>query len=67
MVMRNHFPNQLHPPRTFELFTVITKLAEMAVLASKDLTAVKKVTSNGARSDANDYCWFKSLMFILLS
>ena len=30
------------------VFTVDTKLAEMAVLASKDLTKAKKVTSSGA-------------------
>ena len=39
-----------------EFFTVCTKLAEMAILYSKDLTtAKKKVTSSGARPDATDY------------
>ena len=36
----------------FEFFTVNTKLAEMAVLISKNLTTAKKVTSSGARPDA---------------
>ena len=39
----------------FEFFTVYTKLAEMALLASKVLTRAKKVTSSGARPDARDY------------
>ena len=33
----------------FEFFTFITKLPEMATLASKDFTAVKKITSSVAR------------------
>ena len=33
---------------TIKFFTVNTKLTEMAILASKDLTRAKKVTSNGA-------------------
>ena len=46
-----------------ELFVVYSKLAEMALLASKDLTTVKKkVTSSGAQPDARDYYWFKSPM-----
>ena len=45
-----------------EFFTVNTKLTAMAVLASKDLTTAKKVTSSGARPDARDYYWFKSPM-----
>ena len=36
---------------SFEFFTVCTKLAEMALLASNDLTTAKKVTSSGARPD----------------
>ena len=52
-----NFLLECHP---FEFFTVYTKLAEMAVLPSKDLTTVKKVTSNGARPGARDYYWFKS-------
>ena len=45
----------------FEFFTVCTKLAEMAILYSKDLTTTKKkVTSSGARPDATDYYWFRS-------
>ena len=45
---------------TIEFFTVCTKLAEMAILYSKDLTKAKKVTSSGARPDATDYYWFSS-------
>ena len=40
---------------SIEFFTVYTKLAEMTVLASKDLTTAKKVTSSEARIDASDY------------
>ena len=48
---------------TFEFFTVCTKLAEMAILYSKDLTTAKKrVTSSGVRPDATDYYWFRSPM-----
>ena len=43
----------------FEFFTVCTKLAEMAILYSNDLTA-KKVTSSGTRPDATNYYWFRS-------
>ena len=43
-------------------FSVCTKLAEMAILYSKDLTTAKKVTSSGARPDATDYYWFRSPM-----
>ena len=32
---------------TFEIFTVCTKLAEMAILASKDLTTAKKLPPVG--------------------
>ena len=45
-----------------ELFTVNTNLAEIAELASKDLTTAKKVTSSGARLDTRDYYWFRSPM-----
>ena len=46
---------------SIEFFTVCTKLAEMAILYSKDLTTAKKVvTSSGARPDATDYYWFRS-------
>ena len=31
----------------FEFFTVCAKLAEMAILCSKDVTTAKKVTSSG--------------------
>ena len=44
---------------TMEFITVCTKLAEMALLASKDLTAAKKVTSSVAPPDARDYYWFR--------
>ena len=44
----------------FEFFTVCTKLAEMTILCSKDLTTAKKVTPSGARPDATDYYWFRS-------
>ena len=48
---------------TIEFFTVCTKLAEMAILYSKDLTTAKKeITSSGARPGARDYCWFRSPM-----
>ena len=44
-----------------EFFTVCTKLAEMAILYSKDITTAKKrVTSSGAWPDATDYYWFRS-------
>ena len=46
----------------FEFFTVCTKLAEMALLYSKELTTAKKVTSSGVRPDARDYYWFRSPM-----
>ena len=39
--------NKLFPARQFEFFTVNTKLPEMAILASKDLTAGKKIISMG--------------------
>ena len=42
--------------RVFQVYT------EMALLASKDLTTAKKVTSSGARPDTRDYYWFKSPM-----
>ena len=45
-----------------EFFTVYAKLSEMALLASKDLTTAKEVTSSGARPDARDYYWFMSPM-----
>ena len=51
----------------FEPFTVNIKLAEMAVLASKDLTTAKKVTSCRVRPDARDYYWFRSPMSNQLS
>ena len=44
---------------SFEFFTVNTKLAEKEILASKDLTAVKKVTSSWALTDDH---WFKRLL-----
>ena len=43
-----------------EFFTVYTKLAEMAILASTGLSTPKKVTSSGARSDTRYHYWFKS-------
>ena len=43
-----------------EFFTVCTKLVEMAILYSKDLTTAKKVSSSGVRPDATDYYWFRS-------
>ena len=48
--------------KMFEFFAVCTKLAEMAILYSKDLTSAKKVTSNWAQPDATDYYWFRSSM-----
>ena len=43
---------------TLEFFIVNTKLAEMAVLASKDLTSAKiSYLQWGARPDARDYYW----------
>ena len=48
-------------PIIIEFFTVCKKLAEMALLYSKDLTTAKKqVTSSGTRPDARDYDWFRS-------
>ena len=47
---------------TFEFFTVCTKLAEMALLYSKELTTEKKVTSSGDQPDARDYYRFRSSM-----
>ena len=44
----------------FEFFTVYTKLAEIALLASKDLTTVKKLPPLGL--DLTDYYWFRSPM-----
>ena len=46
--------------RLFEIFTVYTKLAEMAILALTGLRTPNKVTSSGARPDARDYYWFMS-------
>ena len=48
----------------FEFFKFNTKLPEMAMLASKDFTAAKKVTSSGARADDQ---WIKNLILIHLS
>ena len=48
----------------FEFFAISTKLPVMAMLASKDFTAVKKVTSSGVQLDNH---WIKSLMLVLLS
>ena len=45
-----------------KFFTICTKLAEMALLYSKDLTTAKKVTSSGPRPDARDYYWFRRPM-----
>ena len=45
-----------------EFFTVCTKLVEMAILYSKDLTTTTNVTSSGARPDARDNYWFRSPM-----
>ena len=39
-----------------EFFVLNTKLSEMAILASKDSTAAKNVTFNGARPD--DYNFY---------
>ena len=45
------------------VFHSLYKVAEMALLASKDLfNNSKKVTSSEARPDAKDYYWFKSPM-----
>ena len=45
---------------TFELFTVYTKLAQMAILASKDLrTPKKKLPPDGARpGNITGLCFF---------
>ena len=48
---------------TFEFFTVNTKLSDMAILASKDLTAAKKLSPVGLDlmiTGSRDYYWFKS-------
>ena len=47
---------------TYEFFTVYTKLAEVALLYSEDLTTSKKDTFDGARPDERDYYWRKSPM-----
>ena len=47
----------------FDFFGFNTNLTEMAVLASNDFTAAKKVASSGVQP--NDH-WSKSLMLILL-
>ena len=39
--------DSVYEPSSFEFFSVNTKLAEMAILASKDLTAVKKLPPVG--------------------
>ena len=44
----------------FEFFTVITKLPEMAILASKGFTATK-ITSSGTWPDDN---WIKKLSLV---
>ena len=59
--------NPLKQAGSLGLFTANTKLAEMALLASKDLSTAKKVTSSGAQPDARDYYWFKSPMLKQLS
>ena len=41
-------------------FTFYTKLAEMPLLAAKDLTTLKKVTSSGTSPDVRHYYWFRS-------
>ena len=42
--------------RTYSSFSqFIPRLAQMALLASKDLTTAKKVTSSGAQPDVRDY------------
>ena len=51
-----------HVTCSIEFFTVYTKLPEIALLESKDLTTAKKVNSSCARPDAKDYYWFKSPM-----
>ena len=53
------------PQISLEFFTVRTKLAEMALLYSRDLTTTKKATSSGAWPDARDYYWFRSPMHVL--
>ena len=61
-------PFDVHPKSLIvtvqiEFFTVCTKLAEMAILYSKDLkTAKKRVTSSQTRPGARDYYWFRSPM-----
>ena len=45
----------------FEFFAVNTKLSEMAILASKDLTAATKVMSSGTQPDDH---WIKRLLLI---
>ena len=54
--------NMIIPKLAIEFFTVYTKLTEMALLYSKDLTTPKKVTSSGAWLDGRDYYWFGSPM-----
>ena len=43
-----------------EFFTVCTKLAEMAILYSKDLTTAKKSYLQWGLTWCRDYCWFRS-------
>ena len=47
-----------------EFLAINTKLAIMTMLASKDFTSAKKVTSSEAQPDDH---WIKSIMLILLS
>ena len=46
---------------TLDFFTVYTKLAEMALLASKYFTTVKK-SYLGDQPDTRDYYWFRRPM-----
>ena len=45
-----------------QVFITNTKLAEMTVLTSKDLTKAKYVTSSGAQPQARYYYCFRSPM-----
>ena len=49
------------------MLSCTTVAVAVAVLAAKDLTKAKKVTSSGAQPDARDYYWFKSPMLNQLS
>ena len=60
--MKSTVPQIKHNLYNIRVFTICTKLVEMALLYLKDLTTAKKVTSSGAQPDARNYFWFRSPM-----